>query len=48
MTINLCFIIDILFISPFLILSFLEEGLTKTVRVLIILLAKIFTNGKNT
>ena len=48
MMINFCFIIDILFMNSFLILSFLKEGLTKTVGVLIISLAKIFANGKYT
>ena len=47
-TTNFCFIIDILFMNPFLILWFFKKGLTKTVGVLIISLAKIFTNGKNT
>ena len=48
MAINFCFIIDILFMNSFLILRFFKEGLTKTVGVLIITLAKIFTNRKNT
>ena len=34
--------------NSFLILRFFKEGLTKTVEVSIISLAKIFTNGKNT
>ena len=33
--------------NSFLILRFFKEGLTKTVEVSIISLAKIFTNGKN-
>ena len=34
--------------NSFLILMFFKEGLTKKVAVLIVLLVKIFTNGKNT
>ena len=34
--------------NSFLVSRFFKEGLTKTVRVLIISLAKILTNGKNT
>ena len=47
MTINFCFIIDILFMNSFLILMFFKEGLTKKIGVLIISLVKIFTKGKN-
>ena len=48
MTINFCFIIDILFMNSFLILRFLKERLKKTVGVIIVSLGKIFTNGKYT
>ena len=34
--------------NSFLILMFFKEGLTKKIAVLIVLLVKIFTNGKNT
>ena len=34
--------------NSFLILMFFKEGLTKKIAVLIALLVKIFTNGKNT
>ena len=34
--------------NSFLILMFYKEGLTKKIAVLIVLLVKIFTNGKNT
>ena len=46
MTINFCFVIDILFMNSILILMFFKEGLTKNIGVLIIALVKIFTNGK--
>ena len=34
--------------NSFLILMFFKEGLTKKIAVLIVLLVKIFTNGKHT
>ena len=34
--------------NSFLILMFFKDGLTKKIAVLIVLLVKIFTNGKNT
>ena len=34
--------------NSFLILMFFKEGLTKRIAVLIVLLVKIFTNGKHT
>ena len=47
MTINFCFIIDILFMNSFPVLLFFKKGLTKKTGVLIISLPKIFTNEKN-
>ena len=46
MTINFCFIIDILFMNSFPVLLFFKKGLTKKTGVLIISLPKIFTNEK--
>ena len=39
-------LLDILFMNSFLILMFFKEGLTKNIRVLIISLVNVFTNGK--